>query len=215
MKHVYENFSCTVFPGFYDSLLYNCDTLYYHDSESLPEGFCWEFVKGGYDNFRKETCKEWVNAISLNFEDNPLGMVIGEYKSMWSPKYYNFETDRIFFEVSVDLRKLKKYCFSTESADFNRYLHEKWSDRDGFWSFVPNNVSYFEEKYKHDKSLVDIMIEYYLLRFVNFESVELDVLEEDWSRIHENVTLEGENGKLWNYEWDNKTEKYIPTTMIA
>jgi len=215
MKHVYENFSCTVFPGFYESLLYNSDTLYYHDSESLPEGYSWEFVEGGYEKFEKETCKEWVRAISENFEDNPLGMTIGKFKFLWSPKYYNFSTNRISFEVSVDLRKLKKYCFSSEREDFDRYLHEKWSDRDGFWSFVPNNVPEFMEKYKHDKSLVDIMIEYYLLRFVNFEGVEYDVLEEDFSRIHEFITLEDENGKLWDYEWDNKTEKCIPTTMIA
>ena len=215
MKHVYENFSCSVFPGFYESNLLNSDTLYYHDSESLPDGYCWEFVKGGYDNFCKETCKEWVNAISDNFEDNPLGMTIGKYKSMWSPREYNFSTDRISFEVSVDLRKLKKYCFNTERSDFNQYLHDKWSSYDGFISFIPNNVPEFMEKYRHDKSLIDIMIEYYLLRFINFEDVEYDVLEEDWSRIHEFITLEDENGKLWDYEWDNKTEKCVPTTMIA
>lgn len=58
MKHVYENFSCSVFPGFYESNLLNSDTLYWHDSETLPEGFCWEFVNRKMCSDKKTCIKE-------------------------------------------------------------------------------------------------------------------------------------------------------------
>ena len=216
MKKIYENFSSSVFPGFYESLLYNSDTLYWHDSEALPEGFCWEFVEGGYKKFEEETASAWVKAIKDNFEENPLNMEIGNLKSLWSPQFYNFSTDRISFDVNVDLRKLKKYCFKTERDDFNEYLHKHWSSCDGFISFIPNNVSEFEKEFKQDIKLVDIMIEYYLLRFINFEDVEMSVLEEDWSRIHNNVTLQStQDWSLWDYEWNQDTEKCVPTKKLA
>lgn len=36
MKKIYENASCKVFPGFYESILYNSDTLYHFEDGYLP-----------------------------------------------------------------------------------------------------------------------------------------------------------------------------------
>lgn len=219
MKKTYENFSCRIFPGFYESNLYNSDTLNYYDSESLPESFCWEFVDGGFARFEKETCGAWVSEMQDSFEENPLNMQIGSYKKMWSPRWYNFETDRIQLDVNVNMNELKKYCWNTVREEFNTYLHEHWSSCDGFISFIPNNVRWFESEYKQGKdkdTLQDIMIEFYLLKFINFEDVEMDVLESNWERIHNNVTLQDtKDWSLWDYEWNQDTEKYVPTTKIA
>lgn len=225
MKKVYENASCKVFPGFYESLLYNSDTLCNLDYGRLPEGFCWEFVKGGYQSFCKETCEDWVSAMQDALEnsryadhDNPLGLKIGKYCGMWSPKEYNFRTDRIQFKVEVNLNKLKEYCWKTCREEFDKYLFENWSDRPGFWSFVPNSVCSFEYKYKRGKDkdmLIDIMIEWYLLKFIDFEDVEYSVFENDYERLYENITLQSESDwSLWDYEYDSDTDRIIPTRKL-
>lgn len=219
MKKIYENASCKVFPGFYESLLYNSDTLYHFEYGELPEGFCWEFVKGGYQNFCRETCEEWVYKMqdALDESENPLNLKIGKYCGMWSPREYNFYTDKIQFRVEVNLNDLKKYCWKTCREEFNEYLNKNWSDRPGFWSFVPNNVYKFEHNYRIGKDtdmLIDIMIEWYLLKFIDFESVEYGVLEDDYMRLSENVTLQSvEDWSLWDYEYGDNG--YIPTKRIA
>ena len=221
MKKVYENASCKVFPGFYESLLYNSDTLYNLGYGELPEGYCWEFVKGGYQNFCKETCEDWVFAMQDALEnskyadhDNPIGLKIGKYCGMWSPKEYNFYTDRIQFNVEVNLNKLKEYCWKTCREEFDKYLFENWSDRPGFWSFVPNHIEQFVSNYKNDKDkdrLIDIMIEWYLLKFIDFEDVEYSVLENDYERLYENITLQSEDDwSLWDFEYDNEKGRYVP-----
>lgn len=214
MKKIYENFSCEIFPGFYESYLYNSDTLYNWDYECTPSGLYWDFKSGGWENFCKETCKDWVKCIDANFDENTIGMDIGRFISLRSPREYNFTTDKISFEVSCDLRKLKSYCFTKNRKDFADYLYEHWRDRPGFWSFVPSNIQGFIEELKTNFSLIDIMIEYYLLRNIDFEYVLRDCLEGEYERLSENIQLsDGENAYEWEY--DNEKDCIIPTKKIA
>ena len=225
MKKVYENWSCEIFPGFYESLLYNSDTLCHFDSEALPDGYGWEFVKGGWDKFCKETCEKWVDAMRNELEnskysdkDNPLNLKIEKYCGMWSPREYNFMTDKIQFRVEVNLNKLKKYCWETRREDFDKYLHEHWTSYSGFISFVPNNVNGFIQDYKanyHKDGLIDIMIEWYLLEFIDFEDVELSMCDSEFERLYNKLTLQSEEDwTLWDCEYDRETEKYKPTHKL-
>lgn len=224
MKKIYCNWSCKVFPGFYESNLYNSDTLYNFEYGCLPDNFTWEFKKDGFRKFMLATCEEWVSAMRYCLDNskyadktNPLNLKIKGFVSTWSPKEYNFYTDKINLRIEVNLNELKKYCLLERRDDFNKYLHEHWSDRPGFWSFIPNNVYGFEDKYKkcsHERDeLQDVMIEWYLLEFIDFESVEWCVAESDWERISENVTLQSEEDwSLWDYEYDGS--KYVPTHKL-
>ena len=55
MKIKYINWSTAIFPGFYESELYNSDTLYNiteNDSDELKEGEYYDFTEpDGYSNF--------------------------------------------------------------------------------------------------------------------------------------------------------------------
>ena len=188
----------------------------------LPDGYGWEFVKGGFTNFTEATCKAWVDAIADNFTDNPIGMKIGAYRSMWSPREYNFATDRISFSVEFDLRKLKKYCFKERRKAFDGYLKAHWSSCSGFWSFIPNNAYLFEQCYNGKATyccigkddLIRIMVEWYLLENVDFQNVEYNVCEYENERLYENVTLcKSDDWSLWDYEYTDNG--YIPTKKIA
>ena len=59
------------------------------------------------------------------------------------------------------------------------------------------------------------MIEYYLLETIDFEDVLIEALDYQWENLHNNVTLQLEKDwSLWDYEYDNKTCKYIPTKKL-
>lgn len=220
MKTIYENWSARVFPGFYDSILYHSDLLYCWDSNETPEGFTWDFTEGGFGKYAKKMCEAWCKSIADNFTDNPLGLKVGKYRSMWSPKEYNFTTDKISFSVEVNLNDLKKYCLKERRDNFDAYLRKYWSDRDGFWSFIPNNARQFERDYRIGSTLctksdlIQVMVEWYLLEFVDFEYVEQETIEAQWEALYENITLQSEDDwSLWDFEYTDNG--YKPTKKIA
>lgn len=217
MKHVYENFSRKVFSGFNDSYLCYGSLISDTQGESAPDGFYWEFKKGGYKAYCEEICKDWIYIIRSNLANNPIELVVGEYKGLWSPSQYNWRTDRISFEIQCDLRKLKKYCWKENAENFDTFLRKNWSSYDGFISLIPNNLEDFKLRYKLDKNrLIDIMLEFYLLQNVDFQDVEFDVLEENCIRLSDKICLERlSDFTQWDYEWNDTKCEYEPTVQLA
>lgn len=213
MTHEYRNFSCKVFPGFYESILYNSDTLYnFEYGEEIPEGYYFDFTGDGWKKFKEETCKDWVYAMQDSFDENPIDMKIGDYHSLWSPREYNYTTDKIEFPVTFNLNKLKSYCWHKRKDDFNKYLYDHWSDRDGFWSFIPNNLERFKREYYENKSkdsFLDVMVEWYLLENMDFDRVISRTMDNYFERIYENICLEKDGEWThWNFWYNNDTNKY-------
>lgn len=75
MKLKYINWSWDIFPGFYESELYNCDTLYNineNNRDELDEGEYYDFQEpDGYKNFEKSVCEQAVDALFYNLDDAP------------------------------------------------------------------------------------------------------------------------------------------------
>lgn len=216
MRKVYNNFSSEIFPGFYNSTLvwtenYDCEISRKFSGE-------WFFTFKNWAEYKKAVAREWVEQMQneLNEKLNPVGLKTG-LASVWSPKEYNFYTDRLEINVSFDLRKLKKFCFTEKRAEFDSYLRKNWTDSNGFWSFFPNNACWFTEQYKDGKdkgSLIDIMLEFYLLQSVDFYTVDCSV-NENLSEIQQPfLAMENNNSsKLYNFEYVD--DGYIPTEAIA
>lgn len=214
----YENFSRKIFPGFYDSILSSNDQLDDDNYAHVPEGY-WLDV-ADEDAYRQDACREWACAMESRWDSNPIGMKIGRFVGLWSPREYNFYTDKITVEIAVNLNRLKKYCWEERSEDFDQYLSEHWSSRSGFVSFMPNRLRAFKECYqlKTEKrsELVDIMIEWYLLEHIDFKNVEWDVYE----NLHEiicnlGVVLMDNEWVVHQAKWDNDTEQYVVGDKIA
>ncbi len=211
-KIKYENWSGRVFPGFCYTILSSSNTLSSDNHFCAPDGFYLDVVDEA--DYRHEVCREWAWAMEANWDDNPVGMRVGEFVGLWSPREYNFSTDRITVEVKVNLNRLKAYCWRERASDFDDYLHKHWSSRDGFWSFIPNRLSTFKETYRLDKSarseLVDIMVEWYLLEHIDWEGVQWDVYEKLDEIAHSvGIVLVDHHWNAWRAEWDNDAGQYV------
>lgn len=68
-----------------------------------------------------------------------------KFEGIVYPKEYNFESDNINCEITVNTRMLKKYLDGNEIA-LSEYLKERYTSRAGFSSFYSNEV----EKWKTD-----------------------------------------------------------------
>lgn len=167
MKHTYNNWSTKIFEGFYESNLYNSDILYGITEADVEEGYLKDNQEYDIDNweaFTKEVAESAVDEL-LNILPNNDIIQDMTLKDLYSPKYYNYETDSLIIDMKLNLRKLKIFCFKTYRNEFNKYLHENFTSYDGFISFVSNNISSFIEDYKQpcrDRE-INVMIEFYLL----------------------------------------------------
>lgn len=168
--------SCTIFPGFYESALYNSDMEYtYNKFREIGEPEC------EIDDF-KEYCKDvcWMIAgeISVLFDDEICDSCV--YDDLWSPQYYNFTTDKITLKLNIDLDALVELIKSNPDylKHFDEYMHKRYTSCSGYMSFVCNNADdYFQTKsepFGNDtiNEYPDAIIDYYLLTRI-FDDVDV------------------------------------------
>jgi hypothetical protein len=136
----YTNWSTAVFPGFYESDLYNSDTIY-NINEALDEGEPpVDFTDDGYTKFcesvARQAAESLADALELDQGEQKI-IKASRFKKLWSPRFYNFDTDRIECELDIDWDALVEYV-KDESYAFAAYLKDNFTSYDGFISFVPN-----------------------------------------------------------------------------
>ena len=213
-KIKYENWSSEIFPGFYESYI-SPDSALEFEQALTPKGFWMDVMD--YKQYLNEVCIEWVSR--MEFEENPIGMKVGRFLHLDSPREYNFRTDRITFEVDVNLHKLKRHCFQEVCERFDKYLLDNWPSCSGFVSFVPNTLESFMDKYESEPQergeLVEVMVEFYLLEYVDFIEVEQAVYERCYD-IACQVGIVLTNGtSSFDTMFDDDADMYIAGEMIT
>lgn len=149
-------FPC-IFVGMYDTLL---------SPVSYQEDMC-EYCRDTEHPFSYFTVDsdKWEQEIldcSADFVCDEVVPIMRKYgvqditvESIYSPKYYNFETDCLYFTVHmVEGWREKMHKFLADfrkdsSTKFTDYIHEHWHSCDGFMSFMPQDideVEAFEDK---------------------------------------------------------------------
>lgn len=121
-----------------------------------------------------------------------------------SPRFYNFETDKLEIEVDFDEKKLEEYCLKQKREEFQIYLNDNFTSYSSFISFVPTNIPEFlESKYKWD-----VMIEFYLLDNVNDRWLDEDAWEITTNILYDTTYLYKDD-KWFDYEYDFETDSYL------
>lgn len=184
----YINWSPDIFQGFYNSNLYDDDMLYFiSQDEEKP----YDFVDGGWSAFTNTVARKITDLLN----DYCRGGLIKKitFKELYSPRYYNYETDRLVLDVECDWKGLIDYCYET-SADFDKYLHDNFTSCSGFTSFVPNNITSFFNKLDDDfERLSQVVIEYYLLnRIDDIDEYYLTASEIAQNELWNNIAPEDE-----------------------
>lgn len=153
--------SLNIFEGFYESCLYNSDMEYNYNC-NLEEGEP-ECELDDFRAFKDEVGEAAVERLSEVIGEDDEIMSGLKFDHISSPAYYNFTTDKLVMNADIDLEALKEWVLEDNDRidGFDDYLREKYSSRDGFLSFVPNNVDdYFEDSYDQ---YYDVLVDYYVL----------------------------------------------------
>ena len=123
------------FGGFYHShhsnVVEDRVETYYSDGE-YPE---YEDDNINWQATHENYAKEWLDMFEEHIIDMADGIELDlTYKSLWSPKFYNFETDEIIAEIPEQQFELLRDEF-IKSEEFVEWVNEASKSRDGFMSF--------------------------------------------------------------------------------
>ena len=184
------NNSKQIFCGLYESTLYDSDTDYYLAEALANDNLDLKNAEVDYDfnKFTKVAGEACVD--SLNDELYAHDVIIDmDYAGMYSPRYYNYDTDRVLIDVDYNFIKLVKYCRHTNKGKFNQYLKDNYTSYDGYISFVENSVdSFFSKDWfnSHKNMAVQVMIEFYLVSEINLDAHLQNMYEvcQDWLICH-------------------------------
>lgn len=88
MKHTYNNWSCKIFEGFYESNIYNSDSLYWITKNDIDGGYLQNNQYYDIDNWEQFTKDIATQAIYKLWEILPDNDIIQdmELKDIYSPK---------------------------------------------------------------------------------------------------------------------------------
>ena len=125
--------------------------------------------KATYNDYSKNYIEELNEILQLNLK----------FIKINSPKFYNFETDKIEAEINEnDFNKLKDTYLN--SREFIDYVNEASKSRDGFTSFYNG----FNEVIKEDEIFLQYMFDYILKEYS--DDIENYIHEMDFEIIENN-----------------------------
>lgn len=169
------NIELPFFPGFYESDLENSDTPYWAIKDELQyyqeecDTPCKELTEEdldfNYEKYEEDVRNAWVDGFRNYAPEIVLSI---ENVTMWSPRYYNFDHDRLYADVELadNWMDEMRHFIALNYDWLKECIRKDWTSYDGFCSFMSNDVdewSYylFEEK---DDRYISTMIGYMMYR---------------------------------------------------
>ena len=162
------------FDGFYESVYYNCDSIYndFHDFEDdYKEQYGNDVTDDDFDILYKEytqdVCKEFTEQF---FDLAPKFIEKLEFSEMTSPAYYNFETDKIYANATLsDDWREQVLKFMRDNKDWlSERIKKDWTSYDGFMSFMDNTydswLTRFETEEDIDPRYLSTIVGYIMLK---------------------------------------------------
>ena len=113
-----------------------------------------------------------------------------EYQGVYSPKYYNYTTDKIYYKIKTNektMQELKKYILNLQGAE--QYIFKRFKSYDGFISFLSNDINYWKtEPIEIDEKYIGALID--MLLKLNDEDITINLNMETLEDITINLNMD-------------------------
>lgn len=209
-KSVFE-IELPFFPGFYESVLYNSDTLYYEVNDEDNMGYYRERFEDDtlepddldidFEEYKGDVSKAFVDAF-FNTYGCPDFIEEMDFDTLVSPRYYNYSTDKVYANVTfADGWKDKVLAFMDENKEWlTKRIKAEWTSCDGFMSFMPNDFERWHKEFEFnpspDERFIAAMIGY-MMSLANksvYENLIYDTLDDIYIGNYIINTKEKNNG---------------------
>ena len=106
-----------------------------------------EYKKDVCDIFMQLYVEKIIDELPIDITDKECFKldIVGDIEVV-SPRYYNFTTDKCYIDVETNydtLNMIKEYTLSQKGA--NQYILDHFTSRDGFISFISNDINVWKE----------------------------------------------------------------------
>ena len=127
-----------VFPGFYNTF-FECDESDVIDSynQENDTNFDYDNFEWDYSEYYDQIARNCCDAIETLLKKNNIVQSI-KFQNIVSPLYYNYSNDGINVEVEINIENLILFI-AQNKEEFDTYIKENYSSRDGFISFHSND----------------------------------------------------------------------------
>jgi hypothetical protein len=190
----YTPYNTDLFQGYYGSKLYDPEmendynTMVSYDLNGDCPVYDLDFK--AYTEELNGHITDYLFEHGVNEEDDIIKSMA--YKSMESPREYNFTTDTLITEIEVDMGKLKAWV-ETHKEAFSDYLKEHFTPRSGFFPFVTNDYEkYMDTSETYLERHYHVMVDFYLLtnifgtdKFIDMDIDETDFMEDVLGQVNE------------------------------
>lgn len=216
----------SLFYGFYNSIFLNDEEIYEYEMEELTEletRLNQELENKFYVNYEwsDHERNRYFNTVGAEFIENMEYLINYyipeemkqeeyykleiEYTGVYSPKYYNYTTDKIDYKIKTNkqtMQELKKYILDLAGAE--QYIFKRFSSYDGFISFLSNDIEYWKtEPIETDEAYIGALIDMFLN--LNDENTMEDLNMETIDNIDSVLCY------MVPYLYSNKTGDQLPT----
>lgn len=101
----------------------------------------------GTDEFFAQVLRYAPSTIQDAFNEYGIpATVVGGSCKWYHPREYNFGDDVIEFDMTIDTTWVEdKFREFSNEPEFQKYLKDNFSSRSGFWSWMPDNTTGYEE----------------------------------------------------------------------
>lgn len=171
-KDIHVSFYVEGQSGFYET--YSHESMYDHAlmRHEVEDDGLTEEVKRLEIAFAKNYLENLAGYVSHLAQESPLDILAPkfEFKEMYSPQYYNFQTDSIICNVS-NPSSLQLVIYSNWPKEYEEYIKEATARRDGFIPYHTNDDFHENPAEDYTRSQLGTM--------VSFISKKLEYRQED------------------------------------
>ena len=197
MRTFYTTLPC--FPGFYESPL-SLDTkdtidalVEYHTGgdgffrHRLPAELVARYFERAeeeqllsfdYEGYQESCARKFCRIAEDCLNEILQGNVRIDFKEIHSPKFYNFETDRVACNITFEPESALDYTRKHYPA-FSRYVRESFTTRSGFISFMSNNPADWLDPADWDDRHPGVILEFILRNEIPDAETTLSIRSQD------------------------------------
>lgn len=189
MKTTKIEISLPFFLGFYESPYDFSDScieneIEYHEEYDGLVGLTFDDFDLDYKGYKEEVGIEFTR----QWMDYAPSFVKGAtFKEVYSPRFYNFSTDEIIAEIELaeDWKKEVAAFISANTEMLEKRIKEDWTSRDGFVSFIENNLAKWAYKIyvEEDARYIGFMIQYMMEAEADERYIEDSLVERTMANV--------------------------------
>ena len=170
--------------------------------QEIEESYCTQ----NYDKLEVEICKTYIPHYFEAIEDEIDFQLNASFESLTSPRFYNFETDRLFVEIDdIKITMLMNWIFNNKLERLKEVVRDRFTPRSGYIPNYSNDLEAWGEVDTWDYNQLGTALLVFVDEYADFNyTLHESVSEVIYGQIFN--TLSDEMQEFLNKEYQKKED---------